>query len=182
MALFDFLRSRNYNTLSDAVRSSDLAAVRKMLTAGVDPNTIPQNDDIVPLFYALHEGPEMIRLLIEHGADVNVTGRGGATPLAKAEARGQSQVAAVLRAAGARIRAANEEFEMDPRFRLKLQERIPFLVLQTRTQYPAEKPDSIADRVEPQINYQFPSNMPSEQQRRVRIDIRELIIRECRKS
>jgi ankyrin repeat protein len=182
MALFDFLRSRKYNTLSDAVRSGDLAAVRKMLAAGVDPNIIPPNDDIVPLFYALHEGPEMVRLLIEHGAEVNVSGRGGATPLAKAEARGQSEVAAVLRAAGARSRAANEEFEMDPRFRLKLQERIPFLVLQTRIQYPTEKPASIADRVEPQLKYQYPPNMPPDMQRRVRIEIRELILRECRKS
>src|SRR4051794_15031767 len=101
MALFDFLRrlrpEPSYETLSDAVRDGDLRAVRKMLATGTDPNAVPPNDDIVPLFYALHEGPAMVRLLIDHGAKVNLAGRGGATPLAKAEARGQRDIAAVLR-------------------------------------------------------------------------------------
>jgi hypothetical protein len=179
MGLFESLGFRTYKTLTDAVRSGNLRAVRKMLAAGADPNVCPPNDDTVPIFYALHKGPKMVRLLIEHGADVNISGRGDATPLAKAESRGQHEVAAVLRAAGARIRVANDEYEMDPRFRLKLLERIPFLVLQTRIQYRTEKPEAIADRVESQLNYQFPPNMPPDLRSRVRQEIRTLILREC---
>ena len=174
--------SKKHMTLSDAVRSGDIRAVRKLLAAGADPNTIPPNDDIVPLFYALNEGAEMVKLLIQHGADVNVTGRGDATPLAKAEARGQTEVASVLHEAGAKLHSTNDKFDMDPRFRIKLQERIPFLVLQARIQHPTEKAEVIADSVEPHLNYQFPSNMPGEMQSRVRKEIRELILSECQRG
>jgi ankyrin repeat protein len=182
MSLRKLFGLARYETLSDAVRAGDLKAVGKMLAAGADPNVCPANDDTLPIFYALHEGPEMVQLLIDHGARVNVTGRGGASPLAKAEARGQHDVAAVLRAAGATLRADDDEYEMDPRFRLQLQQRIPMLVLRTRIEYPTEAPEAIADRVQPLLNYQFPSTMPADLQRRVVGEIRTLIIKECRKG
>lgn len=182
MGLKRLLGLVRYESLSQAVRAGDLGAVRKMLRAGTDPNAIPANDDTVPIFYALHQGPPMVRLLIEHGAKVNVSGRGGASPLAKAEARGQRDVAAVLRAAGARLRTADDEYEMEPRFRLQLQQRIPMLVFRAQIEFPYEAPEAVADRVQPLLNYQFPAAMPIDLQRRVVAEIRKLIINECRKT
>ncbi len=52
-----------------------------------------------------HDGPahrEIVRLLVEHGSDVNRPDRDGITPLQHAERRGQTEVARILRAAGAR--------------------------------------------------------------------------------
>jgi len=43
-----------------------------------------------------------VRLLVDAGADVNLGDQAGVTPLAHAEQRGQDQIAAILRAAGAR--------------------------------------------------------------------------------
>jgi uncharacterized protein len=45
---------------------------------------------------------EIVRLLIEHGADVTITDRNGVTPLRHARQRGQREIAAILEAAGAR--------------------------------------------------------------------------------
>ena len=70
MRLFGF---RKYETLANAVRAGDLRAVRKMLASGANPNVPAPNDDTVPIFYALHEGPDMVQALIENGAEVNVT-------------------------------------------------------------------------------------------------------------
>lgn len=51
------------------------------------------------------DGPahrEIVRLLVEHGSDVNRPDPDGVTPLQHAERRGQTEVARILRAAGAR--------------------------------------------------------------------------------
>ncbi len=45
---------------------------------------------------------EVVRLLVEAGADVNLADRDGVTPLAHARRRGHAEIAAILEAAGAR--------------------------------------------------------------------------------
>ncbi len=45
---------------------------------------------------------EVVRLLVEAGANVNLADGQGVTPLAHARKRGYSQIAAILQAAGAR--------------------------------------------------------------------------------
>lgn len=45
---------------------------------------------------------EIVRLLIEHGADLDIADKDGVRPLAHARARGQTEVATALEAAGAR--------------------------------------------------------------------------------
>lgn len=45
---------------------------------------------------------EIVRLLIDHGANVNLADRQGVRPLAHAEQRGQDTIVQLLRRAGAR--------------------------------------------------------------------------------
>ncbi len=45
---------------------------------------------------------EIVRLLIEHGADLDIADKDGVRPLAHAQARGQTEIAAALEAAGAK--------------------------------------------------------------------------------
>jgi hypothetical protein len=45
---------------------------------------------------------DIVRLLVAHGANVNLADRGGVTPLAHARARGQRAIAAILERAGGR--------------------------------------------------------------------------------
>ena len=45
---------------------------------------------------------EIVRLLIEHGADVDIADKDGVRPLAHARAKGQTAIASALEAAGAR--------------------------------------------------------------------------------
>jgi hypothetical protein len=170
--------SQKHKTLSHAVLAGDRRAVREMLDQGADPNKCDPDDDAYPIHYALNHGAEMVRLLVDRGADVNIPGR-GAMPLAKAEARGLTEVASILRKAGARLRSDNEEVPMDPRFRLQIEPRIRLLVLQARIQFTTENPERIADRVEPLLKYQFPPTMPSQEQEKVRREIRALILEEC---
>jgi len=62
----------------DALRKRKVAAVRKHLEAGVDPN---QKLDDYPIFHGIHAGAEILELLIRHGANVNISDSGGRTPL-----------------------------------------------------------------------------------------------------
>jgi hypothetical protein len=170
--------SQKHKTLSHAVLSGDLRAVRKMLDQGADPNKCDPDDDSTPINYALNHGPEMVQLLVDHGANVNIPAR-GSMPLAFAESHGYTEVVSILRKAGARLRSDDEEFSMDPRFRLQIKPRISVLVLQTRIQFPSENPEQIADRVAPLLKYQLPPNMPLQEQEKVRKEIRVLILDEC---
>src|SRR5436309_8956141 len=99
-----------HKTLSHAVLAGDLRAADKMLNKGADPNRCDPDDNAYPIHYALNHGPEMVQLLVDHGADVNIPSqRNGAMPLALAESRGYTEVAAILRKAGARLRTGQEE-------------------------------------------------------------------------
>jgi len=170
--------SRKYKTLSHAVLAGDLRAVRRMLAQGADPNKCDPDDDAYPIHYAVNHGPAMVQLLLDHGANANIPAR-GSMPLAAAEARGYTEVALILRRAGARVRADNEEFSMDPRFRLQIEPKISTLVVMARIHFPTESPELIADRVEGKLNLEFPGNMPLHEQERIRKDVRALILKEC---
>jgi len=120
----------------------------------------------------------MVQLLVDHGADVNIPAR-GSMPLAAAEARGHMEVASILRRAGARVRADNEEFSMDPRIRLQIEPKISMLVVMARINFPTESPELIADKIEGKLNLEFPNNMPLREKERIRTDVRALILKEC---
>jgi len=177
MGLFGFSK---YKTLSHAVLAGDVRAARKMLNQGANPNQCDPDDNAYPIHYALNHGPEMVQLLVDHGADVNIPcQRDHAMPLAFAESYGYTEVAATLRKAGARLRTGEEELNLDPRLRLQIESKISMLVPMARMHSPTATPEMIAERVEEKLNLEFPPGMPPQDRERVRKDIRALIKKEC---
>ena len=165
-------------SLSTAVRQGDLKAVRKMLDQGADPNICDPDDDIVPIHYAVNQGPEMVQLLIDHGADVNIPGR-GAMALAKADQRGLQDVAAVLRRAGAQLRMPGDEFEMDPRVRMQIEKQIRHLLFQVQMQFHDRGAQTIAAELEKLLKIEFPEGTPPAQQAKLRKEVHTLVLRAC---
>lgn len=74
-----------------------------LLTHGADVNAIDDEFQSTPLGFAARWGRrQLVRLLLDHGADAAKAGTPWATPLAWAEKKGHREIAADLRAAGAR--------------------------------------------------------------------------------
>lgn len=171
---------QKYKTLSHAVRDGDVRAARKMLDRGSDPNKGDPDDNAYPIHYALNHGPEMVQLLVDHGANVNIPSPSAdAMPLALAEFLGHMEVASILRGAGARLYTGTEEFSMDPRFRLQIETKIVLHVLAEQLLFPTENPDTIAERVEEKLNVELPKNMTPQEQEEIRKEIRALIKKKC---
>jgi ankyrin repeat protein len=71
--------------LSDAVWDEDLPGVLAALNAGADPNESSEQDRMAPLHLAIEQlNGEIVRLLIDAGADLNRDPGNGWTPLAHA--------------------------------------------------------------------------------------------------
>jgi ankyrin repeat protein len=94
------LRDANGETalLLGAGRSVEI--VRALLAAGADPD-LADGEGQTALLVAAERHPETVRLLIESGADVAHRDQFGVSALTIAEASGASEVAALLRGAGA---------------------------------------------------------------------------------
>ena len=167
------------DSLSEKVLAGDLRAVRKMLDHGADPNVCDPEDDNWPIHYAVNKGPEMVQLLVDHGADVNIPGRGNATALTKAEARGLSDVASVLRRAGASTRTPGDEFEMDPVFRQQIEAQIRQLSFPIMLQFRTQSPETRAAEMEKLMKYTLPSTMSARDQWKIRSEIHTLVLRAC---
>ncbi len=172
--------SHKHKTLSHAVLAGDVRAVRRMLDQGADPNRCDPDDNVYPIHYALNHGTDMVQLLVDHGADVNIPSqRNNAMPLAFAESKGYTEVASILRKAGAHLRTGKEEFTIDPRLRLQIEQKIKMLVPMAHIYFPTDSPETIAERVEEKLNLEFPVNMPHQDQERIWKDVRALIKKEC---
>lgn len=172
--------SKKYKSLSHAVLAGDIRAVRKMLVKGADPNKCDPNDNAYPIHYALNHGPKMVQLLVDYGVDVNVPSpRNDAMPLAFAEAHGYTDVALILKKAGARLRKDFDELNLDPRLRLQIEPKIRLLVVTARQFFPKDKPEHIAKHVEEKLNLEFPNKMSPEQKEQIRMDIHALILKAC---
>ena len=92
-----------------AAMGGHVDAARALLEAGADPNAMSQHRfvKVRPLHTACalevsRENPEMVRVLVEHGADVNGTNtEGGATPLHNAAQSGSVALVRALLELGA---------------------------------------------------------------------------------
>ncbi len=78
----------NEEGLINAVSSNDIESATKILDAGISPNTADNATSTTPLFIAIaNNNPEMVQLLLEHGASVTQVNDKGLMPIHEA-ARG----------------------------------------------------------------------------------------------
>ena len=70
------------DVLCRAAQLGDVAAIRRLLNAGVDPNSIGGSDGTPPLHWACWRGQaDAAHVLVEHGASLTQTNRYGGTAL-----------------------------------------------------------------------------------------------------
>lgn len=92
-----------FTALTGAIASGNGEVVKRLLEAGANPNHMYEGGVISPLIAAAAEGKaDLVRLLIAHGAEVNVQSTDGKTALDWAREKGHDDVVAVLRERGAR--------------------------------------------------------------------------------
>lgn len=104
------------NLLGRLVRNGQIAGVRAFLEAGADPNTKVQNlgsggwDTLLTLASSASHA-EIVKLLIEKGADVNErTNEGGGTPLMRGASSGNLGIVRMLLEKGADLHARAGEY------------------------------------------------------------------------
>ena len=91
-----------------AARTGDLRAMKRYIAEGADVNAPDESLNISPLAWsASHGHTEATRLLIENGADVNMTDDDGSTPLHSAAVFGRADVAKLLVENGANLQVRN---------------------------------------------------------------------------
>ena len=89
--------------LTGAAMSGDLAVARLLLKKGASPNS-PDELGYTPLMHAVlteSSSLELVRLLLEHGADAKAKAKDGLTALTFAQRKGWTEAIALLTKAGA---------------------------------------------------------------------------------
>lgn len=94
--------NRGRTALTFAAEAGNTEALQLLLDAGASPDV---NDYLghSALHYAVKSSPEITRLLVAAGADVDIRNSGGVTPLMQASGQGRGDIVKLLLAAGARV-------------------------------------------------------------------------------
>ncbi|HOJ00912.1 MAG TPA: ankyrin repeat domain-containing protein [Anaerolineaceae bacterium] len=104
-----FEKAKKTMPLANAILTGDSKQVRRHLEAGVDPNQPIPGEDGCPLHFAANSRADIIRLLIDHGADVNVRDGNGKTPLHCAAVTANLENMRALLENGADVNAADND-------------------------------------------------------------------------
>lgn len=87
--------------LIEAIQNRDVAAMEAALADGIDANASAGLGDTMLSLAAATGAPDVVRVLLRHGAVVDASGPHGNTALMQAAARGHGAVIEVLLEAGA---------------------------------------------------------------------------------
>lgn len=79
-------QSGTQQELFAAIRRNDSSQVSRLLALDIDVNAADQLGETLLMHAALHVGPEVMRWLLDRGADPNLANHAGATPLMRATA------------------------------------------------------------------------------------------------
>ena len=98
--------------LHDAIQAGDLAQVKKLLGAGADINSSASGKGgMTPLNYAAYEGHlEIVKLLLDKGAEIDTRDNMSFTPLLVAAISGHQEVQKELIIRGADVNLAERSF------------------------------------------------------------------------
>ncbi|MDX5347507.1 MAG: ankyrin repeat domain-containing protein [Hymenobacteraceae bacterium] len=73
-------------------------AAKKLLKIGADPNVVDSKDKRTPLYYAIWKGNlEMVKVLLEHGAKLDVKDNYGVSPYKYAKRRKEKEIVSLLK-------------------------------------------------------------------------------------
>ena len=102
----------NSTDVWSAARTGDLKAIKHYIEEGGDVNALDNGFQLSAMSWgALHGQTEIVQLLIENGAEVNIKSGDGATPLHSAAFFGRTDVAKLLLENGANPQARNNDGE-----------------------------------------------------------------------
>jgi ankyrin repeat protein len=106
--------------LQHAILSRQSGAVRLLLDRGADPNRVAGPNAPAPLLLAAGDtDPTFVNLLLAHGADPAVEGKGGVTPLSRAVSAGTINGPDRPMFGGCRVETVRALLAHDPALRLK---------------------------------------------------------------
>ena len=135
MGIFNWLSSST--SLVDAVRSGNIRSTRSFLKKGTSQKELDKC-----LNYAQHEGLRMVKLLVEHGANVNYIPSGGRKPpLHLAAVSGYQEIASYLIENGADVNLQDHEGDtpLDSAYEIPLEVEILSLRGGNGTSYAMDK-------------------------------------------
>lgn len=93
--------------LAQAIGRKDTAALARLLDAGADPNQVDPKSGNTPLG-DVNKDPEMVRILVDHGADIDRIQPDGTTPVVRFIGTRQWESAVYLIEKGANLDVVNK--------------------------------------------------------------------------